>query len=65
MPVVEIAQHWIDELAELQQEADAAKIDDVVDAAIKQYMKQTMGVPDAAIPSDPTALVNSVIGFAQ
>ncbi len=37
MPAVEIAQHWIDELAELQQEP-ATNINDVVDAAMKQYM---------------------------
>lgn len=34
MPVVEIAQHWLDELAELQPEATDAKIDDVVDTAM-------------------------------
>src|SRR5262245_21041860 len=38
MPVVEIAQHWIDELTELQLEAAAAQIDEMVDAAMKQYM---------------------------
>ncbi|MFN8488118.1 MAG: hypothetical protein U0350_11035 [Caldilineaceae bacterium] len=37
MPAVEIAQHWIDELAELQQ-GPAVNISDVVDVALKQYM---------------------------
>ena len=38
MPIVEIAQHWVDELATLQQNASAMPIDDVVDVALQQYM---------------------------
>ena len=38
MPVVEIAQHWVDELAELQQASTVVDINDVVNAALQQYL---------------------------
>lgn len=38
MPVIEIAQHWVDELAELQQDPPGVSIADAVDVALQQYM---------------------------
>lgn len=38
MPVVEIAQQWVDELAELQQDSAVVDMNDVVNAALRQYM---------------------------
>lgn len=38
MPIVEIAQHWVDELAELQQDSLGTTINEVVDVALQQYM---------------------------
>lgn len=38
MPVVEIAQQWVDELAGLQQESTVVDMNDVVNAALQQYM---------------------------
>lgn len=38
MPVVELAQHWVDELTELHAEPTAVNLGDVVDAALKQYV---------------------------
>lgn len=38
MPVVEIAQRWVDELIELQQDSSVAAIHEVVDVALQQYL---------------------------
>ena len=38
MPVVEIAQQWVDELAELQQASTVVDINDVVNVALQQYL---------------------------
>ncbi len=38
MPVVELAQHWVDELTELQPEATTVDLGTVVDVAMKQYI---------------------------
>lgn len=38
MPVVEIAQQWVDELVELQQASSVATINAMVDIALRQYL---------------------------
>ena len=38
MSVIEIAQQWIDELAELQQNSSAATINESVTVALQQYL---------------------------
>lgn len=38
MPVIEIKQHWVDELVELQQESPAMPIHDIVERALQQYL---------------------------
>lgn len=38
MPVVELAQHWVDELSELKPDSTTVDLDNVVDTAMKQYM---------------------------
>lgn len=36
MPVVEIAQHWVDELVELQQDSSVAASHEAIDVALQQ-----------------------------
>lgn len=38
MPIVEIAQHWVDELVELQPHPVTITINEAVDIALQQYM---------------------------
>lgn len=38
MPVIEIKQHWVDELVELQQESSAMPIHDIVERVLQQYL---------------------------
>lgn len=38
MPVIEIKQHWVDELTELHQDSAAIPIHDAVERALQQYL---------------------------
>lgn len=38
MLMVEIAQHWVDELVELQQDSSVATIHEAIDVALQQYL---------------------------